>query len=162
MNDNYQMNAQANVPVRLEYIWLDGNSPKTIRSKVRFDQWTLDSQSGNMNREEVLSRIDEWNFDGSSTNQADTKNSDVVLYPVRVYHNPYEEGEMASFLVLCETFNMDGTPHHSNTRYDLRSMFDDEKILDVADTMWFSVEQEYTFVDEDNLPLNWNKDKKQD
>ena len=45
---DYQMNAQAKVPVRLEYIWLDGNSPKTIRSKVRFDNWTLDSQSGNI------------------------------------------------------------------------------------------------------------------
>ena len=151
------MTGSANITVRLEYVWLDGHSPKNTRSKVRFEEWLMDSQSGQMNREAVLERIPEWNFDGSSTRQAKTKDSDVVLKPVRVYHNPLEQTEMASFLVLCETFNPDGTPHQSNTRFDLRTLLDE---VDDED-MWFAVEQEYTFLDNDNLPVNWNADKKQ-
>jgi len=154
-----EINSTASIPVRLEYVWLDGHNPKNLRSKVRYDEWSLDSENGNMDREEVLSRIEEWNFDGSSTNQAKTKNSDVVLHPVKVYHNSLEVGEIASFIVLCETFNTDGTPHKTNSRYDLRELVDDK--IETSDDMWFSVEQEYTFVDEDDLPVKWNHDNKQ-
>ena len=149
----------ATVQVKLEYVWLDGYKSQNLRSKTRYVNWEMNSQSGNMNREEVLSRMDEWNFDGSSTRQGKTKKSDIVLKPVRVYHNPLEESDIASFLVLCETYNPDGTPHDSNTRRDLLASI--ESNLETADTMWLSVEQEYTFVDEDNLPVNWNKDKEQ-
>ena len=153
-----QMNASANITVRLEYVWLDGNNTQNIRSKVRYEDWTMDSQSGNMSRETVLERIPEWNFDGSSTKQAKTKKSDVVLHPVRVYHNPLELTDMASFLVLCDTYNPDGTPHETNTRHNLHSIA--EK-YEESDGMWFSVEQEYTFTDKDNLPVNWHNETPQ-
>lgn len=153
-----QMTGSANITVRLEYVWLDGHDTKNIRSKVRYEEWNMDAQSGNMSRETVLERIPEWNFDGSSTKQAKTKNSDVVLHPVRVYHNPLEVSDMASFIILCDTYNPDGTPHETNTRHKLHSVI--EK-YEESDDMWFSVEQEYTFIEKDNLPVNWHKETPQ-
>ena len=147
-----QMNGSTDIAVRLEYVWLDGHTTKNIRSKVRYEEWNMDSSSGNMSRETVLERIREWNFDGSSTNQADTKSSDVILNPVRVYHNSLEVSDMASFIVLCDTYNPDGTPHETNTRHKLHAVI--EK-YEESDDMWFSVEQEYTFMDKNNLPVNW-------
>ena len=148
-----QMSGTANITVRLEYVWLDGHSPKNIRSKVRYEEWTMDSNSGSLSREEVLDKIPEWNFDGSSTRQAETNNSDVVLYPVRVYNNPFEIGEIASFIVLCETYDSGGKPHTTNTRYDLENTIKGNKEL--TDGMWLSVEQEYTFIGKDGNPVGW-------
>ena len=42
--------------MRLEYIWLDGNDTPQLRSKTRF-----------------APTIEQWNFDGGSTNQGDLK-----------------------------------------------------------------------------------------
>ena len=161
MNENYQpqISGTANITVRLEYIWLDGNTSANTRSKVRYVQWEMDSNDGSMNRESVLDRIEEWNFDGSSTLQAEGNNSDVVLRPVRVYHNPLEATEMASFLVLCDTWNPDGTPHESNTRIEL---FDVLENYEDSDDMWFAVEQEYTFMDAStDAPFGWKPETPQ-
>jgi glutamine synthetase len=34
-----------------------------------------------------------WNFDGSSTGQAEGSNSDVYLYPVALYRDPFRLGD---------------------------------------------------------------------
>jgi len=154
--EDYNFTGSANMTVRLEYVWLDGHTTKNIRSKVRYDTWILNSESGQMDRDDVLSKCVDWNFDGSSTNQADTKNSDVVLRPVKVYHNPLEMTDMASFLILCETYNTDGTPHKTNSRAKL------EKLLSTNDEdMWFAIEQEYTLIDNNihtpNEVVGWNE-----
>ncbi len=158
--DNYQaqISGTTNLTVRLEYVWLDGHDSKNLRSKVRYENWTMDSTQGNMSREQVLHRIPQWSYDGSSTQQANTKNSDVILEPVKVYNNPLELGEMASFIVLCETLNTDGTPHESNTRDKLLDAIEE---YDPKKKIVFGVEQEYTILDDQNLPVGWNKDKTQ-
>ncbi len=158
MNENYQpqISGSATITVRLEYVWTDGYSPANLRSKVRYEHWTMDSNGGQMNKEGVLARLEPWKFDGSSTLQAEGEDSDVIIRPVNVYHNPLEQTEMASFLVLCDTWNPDGTPHETNSRVDLSDTLDD---IEESDDMWFSVEQEYTFLDEDSLPCKWNQDK---
>jgi glutamine synthetase len=166
MNQDYQggqinqpqINATTNLTVRLEYVWLDGHKTKNLRSKVRYEHWQMNSEQGNMSREQVLSKIPQWNFDGSSTKQANTKNSDVVLHPVRVYNNPLELGEMASFLILCETYNPDGTPHETNMRDELLDVIEE---YDPNKKMLFGIEQEYTILDDQNIPVGWNKDMKQ-
>ena len=64
---------------KLEYIWLDGKEPtQSMRSKT-------------MVRRDFGGTIEEcplWNFDGSSTNQADGSSSDCVLKPVAIYPDP--------------------------------------------------------------------------
>lgn len=84
-----------------EYIWIDGTEPTPLlRSKTK-----------------VLNKGEQppiWSFDGSSTKQADGTNSDCILRPVFMTHDPLRGGDCV--LVLCEVLNTDGTPHKSNKR----------------------------------------------
>lgn len=78
----------------LEYIWLDAN--QNFRSKVKVNQgkeYNLDD----------VSTIPVWNYDGSSTGQAEIQDSEVLLQPKRVYTNSI----LTNFpvLVLCDTYN---------------------------------------------------------
>ena len=93
---------------KLEYIWIDGTEPTSqLRSKTK----VLENFGRN------IGSCPSWNFDGSSTNQAEGANSDCVLKPVRLYENPMEKDD--SYLVLCEVWGVDGNPHSSNTRFKL-------------------------------------------
>ena len=107
---------------KIEYIWLDGYTPEpNLRSKIKVVQ----EQIGE------LSEIPEWNFDGSSTLQAEGNNSDCILKPVRMYQLLNHTDKV---YVLCEVMNPDGTPHETNQRAKLG-----EEDVD----MWFGFEQEY-------------------
>ena len=77
-----------NGKVIAEYIWIDGTNG--VRSKCR----TLDSKVTK------LSDCPEWNFDGSSTNQAVTENSEIILKPVAFFADPFRGGD--NVLVLAE------------------------------------------------------------
>jgi glutamine synthetase len=126
-----------------EYIWLDGTvATQCLRSKGKViqeqdpDTVTIDCFS-------------DWTFDGSSTYQSDGANSDLLLKPVNFVKDPLR-GE-GNFLVLCEVFNSDGTPHSSNSRARLR------KVLDAGggkEKPWIGFEQEYTLFAK-NRPLGW-------
>lgn len=63
---------------KLEYIWLDGYEPEpNLRSKVKIvDDVVTD-----------VNDVPLWNFDGSSTKQAEGSKSDCILKPVRIYTN---------------------------------------------------------------------------
>lgn len=43
-----------------------------------------------------------WNYDGSSTYQATTENSEVIIKPVAMYRDPFRGGD--NILVLTESF----------------------------------------------------------
>ncbi|WP_431946340.1 glutamine synthetase [Actinacidiphila sp. bgisy167] len=111
---------------KAEYIWIDGTEPTAkLRSKTKI---IADGAEPGV-----------WGFDGSSTNQAEGHSSDRVLKPVASYPDPIRGGD--NLLVLCEVFNIDGTPHESNTRALLRPVaerFEGQESL-------FGIEQEYTF-----------------
>tara|TARA_B100001939_G_scaffold186729_1_gene160814 strand:+ start:1895 stop:2881 length:987 start_codon:yes stop_codon:yes gene_type:complete len=122
---------------KLEYLWLDGCTPTQIRYKtkvvkepLKVPEWGFDPI---------------WGFDGSSTEQADGNSSDCVLKPVRVYPNPLEEN---SSIVLCEVYNVDDTPHKSNSRKLL------EDVISDSIDEWVGFEQEYTLF-KDGRPLGW-------
>ena len=123
---------------KLEYIWLDGSEPtQSMRSKtmVRKDF------SGN------LEDCPMWNFDGSSTNQADGSSSDCLLKPVAIFPDPDRN---SGYLVMCEVMNADGTPHDTNGR---------ATIIEDDDDFWFGFEQEYFLWDpETNLPFGFPRD----
>ena len=85
-----------------------------------------------------------WNFDGSSTRQAEGSSSDCFLQPVALFPDP---GRANAMLVMCEVLLPDGTPHPSNTR---------ASIPDDPDA-WFGFEQEY-FLFKDGRPLGFPAD----
>jgi glutamine synthetase len=111
--------------IRLEYVWLDGYTPEpNLRSKVKIVDY---DQIKNCL---ALNNFPEWNFDGSSTKQAQTGSSDCILKPVRHYFTNHN----SAIYILCEVMNSDGTPHKSNHRSKLG--YDQEDL-------WFGFEQEY-------------------
>lgn len=122
---------------KLEYLWLDGCTPTQIRSKTK-----VVKQFGKNEEAPV------WGFDGSSTEQAEGSNSDCVLKPVRVYPNPLDEN---SSIVLCEVWNVDDTPHPTNSRYALNEQF---MQLGEDPEEWVGYEQEYTLF-QYGRPLGW-------
>ena len=138
--------------MKLEYIWLDGHSTKNLRSKCKFEEWPQESENQAYSQEELLSLCSPWSFDGSSTNQAQTENSDCILNPVSVYTNPFDQGN--SLLVYCEVLNSDGSIHETNSRASLRENIDIH-----GNDMVFGIEQEYTVIDSSTKkPVGWPKD----
>ena len=124
---------------KAEYIWMDGHEPtQKLRSKTK----VIDSKI------EIVEELPLWGFDGSSTNQAEGKNSDCMLKPVYKVLDPIRGGN--DILVMCEVMNADGSVHASNTRAHLRQI--EEKFSDQE--AWFGIEQEYTLF-EGRSPLGW-------
>ena len=127
---------------KLEYLWLDGCTPTQIRSKTK-----VVKSFGRDGGEAPV-----WGFDGSSTEQAEGKNSDCVLKPVRVYPHPSEQD---SSIVLCEVWNVDDTPHSTNTRRLLEeTITDNDHEQNWPVDEWVGFEQEYTLY-ENNKPYGW-------
>lgn len=126
-----------------EYIWLDGARPtQQLRSKTRVVPHGID-------RIPDLSSFPEWSFDGSSTNQSDGGDSDLILKPVRFVRDSLRQSE--SYLVLCEVFDGGGEPHTTNTRAGLRRALEEGG---AAEQPWVGFEQEYTLFDAER-PLGW-------
>ena len=95
--------------------------------------------------EPTLESLPIWNFDGSSTQQAEGNFSDCLLKPVKLIRDPQRKN---GYLVLCEVLNPDMTPHPSNTRSQIKD----------NSNMWVGFEQEY-FIYDGELPLGHFKGK---
>tara|TARA_R110000824_G_scaffold109740_2_gene257534 strand:+ start:145 stop:1209 length:1065 start_codon:yes stop_codon:yes gene_type:complete len=132
--------------IKAEYIWLDGTRPTAeIRSKTRVLPDPKTEVVYGHNIMEALP-IGEWGFDGSSTNQAEGHASDCVLKPIFSCADPIRKNN--NILVLCEVFNIDDTPHLSNSRVMCRLTEDEYRHHDC----WFGLEQEYTLLTTDGRP----------
>jgi len=136
--------------IHLEYIWLDGNEPQQIRSKTKIVE-KLES------REDLFKSykfnpglLSVWNFDGSSTNQAETSKSELLIKPINVFIDPFKNN---GILVLCEVYNPDGTAHSTNKRLDLVDIVNQKD----SETL-FGWEQEYFLFDtRTEKPIGWPK-----
>jgi glutamine synthetase len=136
--------------VHAEYIWLDGSNPQKLRSKTKIinkpnrTQLMIQWEDGEF-------MFSDWNFDGSSTGQAETSKSELVLKPVNVFTDPFKHNGL---LVMCEVYNLDGTPHHTNKRsilVETASKMDQETM--------YGFEQEYIIFDnKTGRPLGWPKE----
>jgi glutamine synthetase len=127
--DEIEMEIQSKDPVILEYIWLDGHN--NLRSKYR---------TCLPNKERIID-VDTWNYDGSSTYQASTENSEILLNPVAYYPNPFFPNHQ-SYLVMCDTYReVDGifVPTENNHRKQAAENFKAKPEL----LPWFGIEQEY-------------------
>jgi glutamine synthetase len=127
---------------QVTYIWIDGSSPtQNLRSKVKIVP----------HKKELVTLEDfpNWNFDGSSTYQAQGHDSDLTLKPIYFVPDPLTGND--DYLVLCEVLNPDGTPHSSNKRAPL------VKIMEHGgkeQDPWIGFEQEYTLF-RGQQPLGW-------
>jgi glutamine synthetase len=120
--------------VSLEYIWLGGKGE--FRSKIKI--MTVDYPI-------LLEDIPEWNFDGSSTQQSNSLDTEVMLKPVKFVKSPFPLVQCESYLVLCEAYSNT----LENPRDQAKQIFDSclEKVP------WFGLEQEYFMLGE-SIPNN--------
>tara|TARA_B100000963_G_scaffold348556_1_gene356291 strand:+ start:19500 stop:20570 length:1071 start_codon:yes stop_codon:yes gene_type:complete len=131
-----------------EYIWLDVNKNLRSKTKVITDGETVEkvfSRDG-LTPQTLAAYLPNWNYDGSSTGQAEGLNSELILKPVAVYDDPSREG----ILVMCGTYDKDGIPLPSNYRDKAESLFN----ANLEQEPWFGIEQEYfafKSVDKKNL-----------
>ena len=78
---------------KLEYIWLDGYEPvANLRSKTKI----VDFET-----EPTVEQLPLWNFDGSSTRQADGSSSDCFLQPVALFPDPRATRPTSSCARCC-------------------------------------------------------------
>jgi len=122
------------------YVWIDGTD-EHVRAKTKTVSFVP----------KTADELPVWNFDGSSTGQAEGSNADVYLLPVQLYNDPFRGGN--NKLVMCETIRYNKNPTESNHRHSCKMVMDM-----VADQHpWFGIEQEYTLLDgfDRNKPLGW-------
>lgn len=94
-----------------------------------------------------------WNYDGSSTGQADGSYSEIWLQPVKYVRDPFRGGD--NILCLCETLNAKTMePTDTNHRAQALKIFENKKVS--QQETWWGLEQEYTLLVSDNhTPLGW-------
>lgn len=134
--------------VQAEYVWI-GGSGQDIRSKTR----TLTA-----GYPKQLSDLPDWNYDGSSTGQADGGDSEMWLRPVKFVKDPFRPiGD--NVIVLCECLNaatLEAASVETNRRWRARSVFEQAEVA--AEHPWYGLEQEYTMFDarsKCHQPLGW-------
>jgi glutamine synthetase len=130
-----------------EYIWLDAKNNFRHKTKSMQFQFVMDKLD--------LSIFPEWNYDGSSTKQANTIDSEVILKPVYFCVDPFRTNTIKntkSYLVLCETYNKYYHPLDNNTRTFASEVFKQKTEL----CPWYGIEQEYFIMDvKTNKPLGF-------
>ncbi|XP_047424968.1 glutamine synthetase-like [Mugil cephalus] len=123
---------------QVTYIWVDGTG-EGLRNKTK----TLDTEPAS------IEDVPEWNFDGSSTYQAEGSNSDMYLIPVRMFRDPFTLDP--NKLVLCEVLKYNRLPAETNHRTSCNKVM--EKVKEHC--IWFGMEQEYTLLGVDGHPFCW-------
>ena len=130
----------------VDYVWIDGYNE--LRSKVR-----VCYLEKSYRQPLTLDDIPIWNFDGSSTNQATSEKSEVLLIPVKIIKDPFKKAP--GYIVLCETWNQDGTPHVTNHRHNAKAIFDRK----LEAEPWYGLEQEYFLMNpKTNMPMGMSPD----
>jgi glutamine synthetase len=128
----------------VEYVWIGGNNELRSKTKV------LNKEINSVNDLPI------WNFDGSSTQQADGKDSEIIIKPVALFNDPFRMRNHK--LVLCDTYTTDNKPLFNNHRDWANKLL--EQKLD--EEPWFGLEQEYFLLDsETKLPLGFSENKSQ-
>lgn len=125
-------------PCQACYIWIDADGG--IRSKTK----TMDKVPTE------IRDFPEWNFDGSSTGQAKTQDSDCYLKPVAMFRDPFRRDP--NKIVLCEVLNSKREPVASNNRAECKEAMK----LARDEHPWFGIEQEYTLLNTSTKhPYGW-------
>ena len=103
-----------NNQVQAMYVWLGGLGELRSKTKTIF----FDDKKN--------IKLPRWNYDGSSTGQADGSHSEVFLVPVSIYKDPFRGG--SNILVWCETVDpQTGNPLPTNTRHGCNAIMNKVK-----------------------------------
>lgn len=113
----------------VEYVWIGGNND--LHSKTR----VLDMKKNE--KDEFVISIPQWSYDGSSTDQATSENSEIILIPRSIFKCPFRRGDNA--MVICDTYKVDGTPAECNYRAEAEIIFN----LDKEAKPLYSMKQEF-------------------
>ncbi|ESN94749.1 hypothetical protein HELRODRAFT_186030 [Helobdella robusta] len=140
MTQHYMSLPQADDQIQAMYVWIDGTG-EYLRCKTRTVNFVP----------QKAEELPIWNYDGSSTYQAEGSNSDMFLKPVALFNDPFRRGN--NKLVLCDTYKYNNLPADSNYRVECKEVM--TKATDQHP--WFGIEQEYTLLDVDGHPLGWPK-----
>jgi glutamine synthetase len=109
----------------VEYLWLD--AANQVRSKVRV------LRPGVSVEKFTIDYVPVWNYDGSSTGQASSKeDTEIILKPCVLYKNPLHRTDQ-HWLVLCDI--------PGGVRERALTLFNHEKCI--KEEPWFGLEQEY-------------------
>lgn len=107
----------------IDYIWTDCSG--NLRSKLKVVE----------NFDEDINSLPTWNYDGSSTGQADGKNSEVLLRPCAMFKSPFN----SDYLVLCDILMKSYKPHTDNTRVNAVKIFEQYS----SEKPLYGIEQEF-------------------
>jgi len=126
-----------------EYVWVDavGNT----RSKTR----TLPKDKA-----DSVDSLPQWNFDGSSTDQAPGDDSEVILRPCQKFADPFRPRSdgLQNLLVMCDCWTPNGEPLPTNARAKANEAFVGKE----EEVVWFGLEQEFTLFNlDEKTPLGW-------
>ena len=128
---------------QVTYVWIGGN--KELRSKCR-TIFTI--------KPLTLKDIPAWDYDGSSTKQATSDNSEILLKPQAVFGDPFRHG---GYLVMCDTYKPNWTPHPTNQRVGAEAIFNQK----LDEEPWFGIEQEFFFFNKKkNKPASFDETEK--
>jgi len=133
--------------VMAEYIWLDAHQTPRSKTKVMTARPTK------------VSDCPVWNYDGSSTEQAEGHNSEINIVPVALFEDPFRG--FPHVMVLTDAYNAwDDQPAIGNTRAACAEVHEKYKKLDA----WYGIEQEYTLMktakvgEKSTIPFGFNAD----
>merc|ERR1739844_49253 len=122
------------------YVWIDGTG-EYLRAKTRTVNFVPKEPK----------ELPIWNYDGSSTGQAEGSNSDVYLYPCAIYRDPFRLRKKKK--KKKKTYKHNKMPHETNHRKQCNEVMERAK----DQKPWFGIEQEYTLLDQDQHPFGWPK-----
>lgn len=127
----------------IEYIWLDDKY--NYRSKTRVIH--MDTSQF-----EKRYKLLDWNYDGSSTNQASGDSSEVILKPVYYCIDPFRTERFKEsnkyILLLCATYTPDNKPLESNNYEYAKSIFNKDTTILNNSQPWYGIEQEFFMMKE--------------
>jgi len=133
--------------VMAEYVWLDAHQNPRSKTKVMTARPTR------------VSDCPVWNYDGSSTEQAEGHNSEINIVPRALFDDPFRG--YPHVMVLTDAYNAwDDKPAIGNTRAACAEIHEKYKNQDA----WYGIEQEYTLMKVGNVgekptvPFGFNDD----
>lgn len=140
----------------VEYVWRDAYGGMRSKNRVLTSNLNFDPTKFNGDPNVYIPYIPIWNFDGSSTGQAPTIESEIILNPVACFFDPFIEEELSHthvhLLVLCDCYLSNGAACETNTRFKANNIFKKK----LHEKPWYGMEQEFFIIDtRTGLPLGF-------